>query len=101
MAWLERFGAGRSGSEAQNVPLAEMLERHSSEVMPRTAAKIDDFRALLPAGTRIYIAHTEGTPIHDMVATARRLRDDGFAVMPHVPARAIRDAAELEEWGRR
>ncbi|MGQ2904445.1 MAG: methylenetetrahydrofolate reductase [Neoaquamicrobium sediminum] len=98
MAWLERFGAGRGGSETSNVPLAKMLANHSIEVMPRTAAKIDDFRALLPAGTRIYIAHIEGTPIDDMVATARRLRDDGFAVMPHVPARAIRDAAELEEW---
>lgn len=101
MAWLERFGAGRGGSETSNVPLAKMLANHSIEVMPRTAAKIDDFRALLPAGTRIYIAHIEGTPLDDMVATARRLREDGFAVMPHLPARAIRDAAELEEWLRR
>ena len=101
MAWLERFGAGRGGSESSNVHLAKMLENHSIEVMPRTAAKIDDFRALLSAGTRIYIAHIEGTPIDDMVATARRLRDDGFAAMPHLPARAIRDAAELEEWLRR
>lgn len=101
MAWLERFGAGRGGSETSIVPLAKMLANHSIEVMPRTAAKIDDFRALLPAGTRIYIAHIEGTPIDDMVATARRLRDDGFAAMPHLPARAIRDTAELEEWLRR
>ncbi len=101
MAWLERFGAGRGGSETSNVPLAKMLANHSIEVMPRTAAKIDDFRALLPARTRIYIAHIEGTPLDDMVATARRLRGDGFAVMPHVPARSIRDGAELEEWLRR
>lgn len=101
MAWLERFGARRGGSETSDVALAEMLDGHSIEVMPRTAARIDDFRALLPAGTRIYIAHIEGTPVDDMVATARRLRDDGFAVMPHVPARAIRNAAELEQWLRR
>lgn len=101
MAWLERFGAGRGGPETSDVPLAKMLANHSIEVMPRTVAKIDDFRALLPARTRIYIAHIEGTPLDDMVATARRLRDNGFAVMPHVPARSIRDAAELEEWLRR
>jgi methylenetetrahydrofolate reductase (NADPH) len=30
------------------------------------------FRALLPKGTRVYIAHIDGTPIEDMVATAKR-----------------------------
>lgn len=77
------------------------LGGYSIEVMPRTAAKIDDFRTLLPERTRVYVAHIEGTPIDDMVATARRLREDGFAVMPHLPARIIADAAMLEEWLRR
>ena len=31
-----------------------------------------------------------------MLATARRLADEGFAVMPHFPARGIADRAELE-----
>ena len=39
------------------------LEGYSIEVMPRTAAQIGDFRALLPESTRIYIAHIDGTPI--------------------------------------
>ncbi len=74
------------------------LAGYSIEVMPRTAAKVEDFRALLPEGTRVYIAHIDGTPIEDMVATARRLADDGFQVMPHFPARIIADAAQLEDW---
>jgi methylenetetrahydrofolate reductase (NADPH) len=78
-----------------------ILHGYSIEVTPRTAAKVERFRDLLPAGTRVYIAHIDRTPITDMVATARRLRDEGFAVMPHFPARIIKDAAELEEWIRR
>ena len=74
------------------------LQNYSIEVMPRTAEKIDDFRALLPAGTRIYIAHIEGTPIADMVATAKRLNAQGFPVMPHFPARIINDKATLTDW---
>lgn len=77
---------------------AAFLRGFSIEVMPRTAAGIEDFRALLPAGTRVYIAHIEGTPIEDMVATARRLTDEGFAPMPHFPARIITDAAMLADW---
>jgi methylenetetrahydrofolate reductase (NADPH) len=74
------------------------LDGYSIEVMPRTAEKVEDFRALLPAGTRVYIAHIEGTPIEDMVATAKRLADDGFTVMPHFPARIIKDEATLGDW---
>ncbi len=74
------------------------LKDYSIEVMPRTAEKIDDFRDLLPAGTRVYIAHIEGTPIEDMVATAKRLATDGYKVMPHFPARIIKDEATLGDW---
>jgi methylenetetrahydrofolate reductase (NADPH) len=75
-----------------------LMQGYSIEVMPRTAAKIDSFRDLLPVGTRVYIAHIEGTPIDDMVATAKRLTDEGFAPMPHVPARIIADRAMLTDW---
>ncbi len=71
---------------------------YSIEVMPRTADKVADFRALLPRGTRVYIAHIEGTPIADMVATARRIAGEGFTVMPHFPARIIHDKATLADW---
>ena len=78
--------------------IAGFLRDFSIEVMPRTAAKVEDFKALLPPGTRVYIAHIEGTPIEEMVATAKRLADDGFAVMPHFPARLIAGEATLRDW---
>ncbi|EBA11827.1 methylenetetrahydrofolate reductase [Roseobacter sp. CCS2] len=81
-----------------NPQLEAFLQDYSIEVMPRTAEKVDDFRALLPAGTRVYIAHIEGTPIDDMVATAKRLSTDGYKVMPHFPARIIKDEATLGDW---
>ncbi|MGV8986295.1 MAG: methylenetetrahydrofolate reductase [Cypionkella sp.] len=74
------------------------LQGYSIEVMPRTAEKVEDFRALLPKGTRVYVAHIEGTPIEDMVATAKRIAREGFAVMPHFPARIIHDKATLANW---
>jgi methylenetetrahydrofolate reductase (NADPH) len=81
-----------------NDTLKRFLDGASIEVMPRTAAKIDDFRALLPQGTRVYVANIEGTPFEDMLATAKRLSAEGFAVMPHVPARLVPDAATLDRW---
>lgn len=81
-----------------NPDLEAFLQGYSIEVMPRTAEKVEDFRELLPAGTRVYIAHIEGTPIEDMVATAARLAGDGYKVMPHFPARIIKDRAMLADW---
>ena len=50
------------------------------------ASKVEDFRDLLPAGTRVYIAHIEGTPIEDMVRTAKHIAGQGYNVMTHFPA---------------
>lgn len=88
-------------TEMPDPMISDMIEGWSIEVMPRTAAKIEDFRAILPEGTRVYVAHIEGTPIEDMVATARRLHEEGFPVMPHLPARGIAGKAELEDWLKR
>ena len=33
-----------------------------------------------------------------MVATAKRLKDEGFTVMPHIPARMIKNQAMLNDW---
>lgn len=84
-----------SGNPAQ---VEAFLKGYSIEVMPRTAEKVEDFRALLPRGTRVYIAHIDGTPIDDMVATAKRIGAEGYDVMPHFPARIIKDRATLGEW---
>ncbi len=81
-----------------NPQVEAFLQNYSIEVMPRTAEKVEDFRAILPEGTRVYIAHIEGTPIEDMVATAARLAKDGYSVMPHFPARIIKDEATLGDW---
>lgn len=87
-----------AGPADEAARIAALIEGYSIEVMPRTAAKVEDFRALLPEGTRVYIAHIDGTEIDDMVATARRLRAEGFEPMPHFPARSIPDRATLADW---
>jgi methylenetetrahydrofolate reductase (NADPH) len=89
-----RRAAGPAPSDS--LAVGDLMRDFSIEVMPRTAAKIEDFRALLPEGTRVYVAHIDGTDFPDMVATARRLAGEGFRVMPHFPARGIESRAELE-----
>jgi methylenetetrahydrofolate reductase (NADPH) len=95
---LLNFRKKEAAPDEVNPQIESFLQDYSIEVMPRTAEKVEDFRALLPQGTRVYIAHIEGTPIEDMVATAKRLAADGFNVMPHFPARIIKDRETLADW---
>lgn len=98
MALLNFRKREKPGFTPVNGDVEAFLKDYSIEVMPRTAEKVEDFRDLLPAGTRVYIAHIEGTPIEDMVATAKRINAEGYKVMPHFPARIIKDQATLADW---
>lgn len=98
MALLNFFRKDTAAPQANAQIVETFLKGYSIEVMPRTAEKVEDFRALLPKGTRVYIAHIDGTPIEEMVATAKRVHAEGFPVMPHIPARIIKDKATLADW---
>ena len=95
---LLNFKKKTASTTALSSEIESFLQGYSIEVMPRTAEKIPSFQDILPKGTRVYIAHLEGTPITDMVATARRVAREGYEVMPHLPARIIKDQATLKDW---
>ena len=97
MSILSAFSSKEEGKKISN-HLKDFLVDFSIEVMPRTASKIESFNEILPQNTRVYIAHIEGVPIEEMVETAKRLSNEGFDVMPHFPARIIKDKDTLENW---
>ncbi len=91
-----------SAAQGDTVPnkttISALMDNCSMEVLPRTAAKITRFADLLPTGRRVYVAHIEGSTIDEMVATAARLRAEGYEPMPHIPARLVPDLATLRQW---
>lgn len=77
----------------------DLLATASFEVTPKTWQK---FRAShadaalgIAAGTKVFIAQIAGTPIDQMVETARDLRALGLEPVPHIPARLIEDESHL------
>ena len=80
-----------------NIPLKEFLSGYSIEVTPRSANKIECFADVLPENTRVYIAQINIDDTPEMIVTAKRLKDEGFEVMPHFPARMIKNHAVLND----
>ena len=81
-----------------NTHLKDFISGYSIEVIPKTVAKIDSFGDILPKSTRVYLAHLKDEDIAQMVAAAKRLSHEGFTVMPHIPARVIKNQAMLSDW---
>ena len=84
--------------ERMSTNFTDFISGYSIEVVPNSAAKIESFKEILPTNTRVYIAHLETESIATMVATAKRINEEGFTVMPHIPARIIKNQTMLSDW---
>ena len=69
----------------------------SIEVTPTGATKIESFRDCLSPGTTVNVTFLPGTDPAETIAVAERLHNDGMRPVPHLAARSLRDADQLDE----
>ena len=84
-----------AGSHAD--PLASFLARLSIEITPRQIEKLPLLAERLPAGCDVFIALIDPADLAPQIEAVRALRVAGFAPVPHVPARFVRDEADLRQ----
>ena len=69
----------------------------SIEVTPTGATKIERFRDCLNEGTTVNVTFLPGTDPADTIAVCERLHNDGMKPVPHLAARSLRNADQLDE----
>lgn len=69
----------------------------SIEVTPTGATKIESFRDCLSPGTTVNVTFLPGTDPAETIVVAERLHNDGMRPVPHLAARSLRDADQLDE----
>jgi methylenetetrahydrofolate reductase (NADPH) len=79
----------------------DLVDGFSIETTPGSAAKIPDYREHLRPGTTVAVTFLPGSDFADTVATAKRLKAEGFDPAPHVAARSIAGNRDLEEYLKR
>ena len=87
-------GAPRSLSEA----IVALVDNFTIETTPGSAAKIPDYRTHLRSGTSVAVTFLPGSDFAETIATAVRLRREGFEPAPHIAARSVPSHAELDSW---
>ncbi|MFQ5773499.1 MAG: metFprotein [Kiloniellaceae bacterium] len=77
--------------------IMDLVSGFSIETTPGSALKILDYREHLRPGTTVSVTFLPGSDFADTIATAKRLKDEGFNPAPHFAARAIPGRAEFED----
>jgi methylenetetrahydrofolate reductase (NADPH) len=86
----------REEGAAPRHSLLAALQRPRYEVLPIEGVA-DEVRAHLPRGSKITLTASPTKGLGATLALAEALAPDDYAVVPHLPARLVRDRAHLEE----
>ncbi len=78
-------------------PAGAFLAKLSIEITPRQIDKLPLFRERVPAGANVFIALIDPADVAAQQVAASELKSAGFNPVPHVPARFVRDQADLED----
>ena len=69
----------------------------SIEVTPTGASKVESFADCLAPGTSVNVTFLPGSDPMDTIAVSKRLKDDGMNAIPHIAARSLKSAEQLDE----
>lgn len=86
---------------AKNVEqeIRRLAQGFSTEVLPREATPDTvSSRAVLAPGTYVYITFLPSTSFAEVVSASAQLRREGFNPVPHIAARSLRSARELDDY---
>jgi methylenetetrahydrofolate reductase (NADPH) len=88
----------RDEFESECGSITDFMSGFTVETTPASAAKVKDFRAIIRPGTTVYITHLPDSDYRDTVATATRLRNEGFEPAIHIAARSLKSKSEFEDY---
>lgn len=85
-----------TASAAMANPTAAFLAQASIEVTGKQIEKFPLLKDNMPAGATVFIALIEAQDLDAQINACAELRKLGFEPVPHVPARFVRDEADLD-----
>jgi methylenetetrahydrofolate reductase (NADPH) len=86
---------------ASSAEIRALLQNASIEMTCKDTGDLAEAATLVPRGTDIFIALFPNQTWDDLTAAAKAVGEAGFNAVPHVPARRIKDHAEVAEIARK
>ena len=76
--------------------VTSLLSECSIEITPTSAAKIENLATHLIPGTKVNVTFLPGSSFADTIDVCERLHHGGYIAVPHLAARSLENAAQLE-----
>ena len=73
-----------------------LLSNCSIETTPNVYAKYGSFTDLVSTKNNIYVTYLPDEDMNKVIDTAKKLKLEGYSVIPHLPARTIANHDELK-----
>ena len=74
------------------------LQSYSIETTPNVYTKYGSFSDFLDKSHDVYITYLPDENSSNVINTAKKLKEEGYEVIPHLPARSILNENELEKY---
>ena len=74
------------------------LKSYSIETTPNVYTKYGGFNEFLDKNHDVYITYLPDENADNVIYTAKKLKDEGYEVIPHLPARTIINKNDLEKY---
>ena len=78
--------------------IKKLLKNYSIETTPNIYEKYGGFSDLVAFDNAVYVTYLPNETSSRVIDTAKKLTNEGFDVIPHLPARTMRDIAEIESY---
>ena len=78
--------------------IKRLLKNYSIETTPNVYEKYGKFSNLVSTDNAVYVTYLPDEDALRVIKAAKKLTIEGFNVIPHLPARTIKDNAELESY---
>ena len=94
---MNRVSEAASGSSAEHAAIIGLCRNASLEMTYHDTGRLQECHALLGRSGRIYVSHLPQQSWEQSVAAAIEVREAGFTPVPHLPARHLTDAQQLDQ----
>ena len=82
----------------QIINIKNLVNNYTIETTPKVYNKVQGLKDLLTPNTNIYIAYLPDENPENIIVTAKKIKEEGFEPIPHLPARTIEDYNNLEKY---
>jgi methylenetetrahydrofolate reductase (NADPH) len=82
----------------KEINIKSLINNFSIETTPNVYEKYGNFIDLVPKQNSIYVTFLPDESSSRVIETAKKLVEEGYNVIPHLPARTIKDNSELEQY---